>query len=201
MNKQTNVQVTAFATGVAVIVIWLLGYFVPDLMAEAPKGLEAALTGMIVFLLGLVMKPDAEFKNLGKGNASRSLAAMAAITLPFIAGCSSNPVKEAETPEQQAYALYGSYVIAVEQAADLVEDPDTPAAVKASIKQYEPVATQAAVTLRNAVRSAAQAREAVAAGESTRERLTLAIAQLNDKLAAAGASIRAFVNLVENATS
>ncbi len=55
MNQRTNVQVVGVAAGVTTIVIWLLGYFAPALMATAPTGLEAAITGIITVIVGSSM--------------------------------------------------------------------------------------------------------------------------------------------------
>ena len=64
MNGSTNVQVVGLAAGLATIVMWLLGFFAPELMASAPTGLEAAITGIFSVLVGLLMKPDAGIKAL-----------------------------------------------------------------------------------------------------------------------------------------
>jgi len=48
MRTSTNVGIAA---GLATILMWLLGYFSPDLMAAAPVGLEAAITGVIAVVV------------------------------------------------------------------------------------------------------------------------------------------------------
>ena len=49
----------------------------------------------------------------------------------FFAGCSNmNPIAKADSTEQQAYAVYGTYVLFLERAADIAEDPRTPHSVK-----------------------------------------------------------------------
>lgn len=57
MNKQTNIQTIGAAAGSTTILLWLLGYFQPELMATAPTGLEAAITGVIAVAAGSVFKP------------------------------------------------------------------------------------------------------------------------------------------------
>lgn len=47
MGNTTNVKVVGFAAGVTTILIWLLGYFYPELMEVAPTGLEAGITAVI----------------------------------------------------------------------------------------------------------------------------------------------------------
>jgi len=59
INQNTNTQVTFVGALMAVIVMWLIGHFAPELMAVAPAGLETAIGGVIVFLLGLVTPHDA----------------------------------------------------------------------------------------------------------------------------------------------
>lgn len=50
-----------------------------------------------------------------------------------IPGCASNPVTHAKTLRQQAYALYGQYVIFQGKAAELKQDSVTPARVKLAL--------------------------------------------------------------------
>ena len=64
MNGSTNVQVSAIATFVSVTILWLAGYFFPDLMATAPEMLGELFTGALIVLAGLFFKPDAGIKSL-----------------------------------------------------------------------------------------------------------------------------------------
>lgn len=64
MNGSTNVQVIGGAGAFAMIVIWLLGYFLPELMATAPTGLEAGITVLFSIGAGVLFKHDAGFKSL-----------------------------------------------------------------------------------------------------------------------------------------
>ena len=50
-----KIQATGLGAMIAVVAIWLMGYFVPDLMATAPVGLEAALTGGLSVLMGWIV--------------------------------------------------------------------------------------------------------------------------------------------------
>lgn len=68
MNGSTNVQVVGISAGLATIVMWLLGYFAPELMASAPTGVEAAITGIFSVTVGLFLKPNAGIGSLpGRG--------------------------------------------------------------------------------------------------------------------------------------
>jgi hypothetical protein len=55
-------------------------------------------------------------------------------TLILLVGCTVNPMKEAETSEQKAYALYGVYVISQGKAAALFQDPSVPEKAKQALK-------------------------------------------------------------------
>ncbi len=76
----------------------------------------------------------------------RWLVATAAMGL-FLAGCPTNPVKQAETFEQKAYALYGTYVIFQGKAAELVQDAATPERVKQGLRDADKVAYPVAESL------------------------------------------------------
>jgi len=46
MGNETSVKTVGIGASAAVILMWLLGYYQPELMATAPTGLEAAFTGL-----------------------------------------------------------------------------------------------------------------------------------------------------------
>ena len=58
MNSKTNVTVVGIAGGAATIILWLLGFFQPELMNEAPTGLEAAITTVIAGVAAYVLPQD-----------------------------------------------------------------------------------------------------------------------------------------------
>jgi len=64
VNGSTNVQVIGGAGAFALIVIWLLSFFFPELMETAPTGLEAGLTVLFTIGAGVMFKPDAGIKSL-----------------------------------------------------------------------------------------------------------------------------------------
>lgn len=49
---ERKIQATGLGAMITVIAIWLMGFYMPELMATAPVGLEAALTGGISVLAG-----------------------------------------------------------------------------------------------------------------------------------------------------
>lgn len=58
MSTSTKVHTVGFAAGLATVFMWLTGYFAPELMAEAPVGLEAAITGIFSVLTGYILKDN-----------------------------------------------------------------------------------------------------------------------------------------------
>lgn len=67
-------------------------------------------------------------------------------------GCESiNPVGKAETLEQRAFAVYGTYVIFAEQAADLAENDALPRSVRLALVTAEERASPVINSLLNAV--------------------------------------------------
>ena len=54
MGNTTTVTTVGLAAGLATVVLWLLGAYAPDLMANAPAGLEAAITGIFAAGVGYI---------------------------------------------------------------------------------------------------------------------------------------------------
>lgn len=76
----------------------------------------------------------------------RMLVATAAMAV-FMACTGINPVKQAETFEQKAFALYGTYVVFQGKAAELVQEPAVPQDVKDSLRAADRVSYPAAESL------------------------------------------------------
>ncbi len=88
----------------------------------------------------------------------KSIRVMAlALALAIIPACASLPIETtvaaARTPDQRAYALLHSYAAMLEEAADIVGDPATPAEARAALARAERAATPAAEALRAAMRA------------------------------------------------
>ena len=64
VNGSTNVQLVGLAAALATILIWILSHYAPALMADAPAGLEAAMTGIFTVIVGTLAKPNAGIKQL-----------------------------------------------------------------------------------------------------------------------------------------
>lgn len=98
-----------------------------------------------------------------------------------LAGCqSANPMKAAETPEQRAYAAYGTFVIAQETAADLVEDASIPDGVRLRIIQAEERAKPVADSLLDAYMGFLVIKAEFEANETTEARFIAASRELDD---------------------
>lgn len=97
------------------------------------------------------------------------------------AACSQvNPVAQAETAEQKAYAAYGTYVIFAEKAADLAERPDISNSVKLALINAEERAGDVADDVLDTVLEVDQIRGEVVAGTTGEERLLIVLTNLND---------------------
>lgn len=59
------------------------------------------------------------------------------ITMAVLAACTANPIKQAETFEQKAYALYGTYAIFQGKAAELVNDATVSERVRQGLRDVD----------------------------------------------------------------
>ena len=92
-----------------------------------------------------------------------------------LAGCqSANPIGAAETSEQRAYAAYGTFVIAQETAADLVEQQNIPRGVRLRIIQAEERAKPVADSLLDAYTEFLIVKAEFDAGDTSEQRLIVA---------------------------
>lgn len=111
----------------------------------------------------------------------------ALLLLSVLAGCQTNPFRTAQTAEQKGDAVYGVYVIAKEQGAELLKDATIPDAAKrplaeAMVASAEPAGQlQDAVTAYSAVASADNAQKitaALAAAQPLINRLVTALVKV-----------------------
>jgi hypothetical protein len=72
-------------------------------------------------------------------------------TLPFGGTAIENPIAAARTLDQRAFALLNAYAAVVEEATDIVRDPQAPIGLKRALGQAERVATPATEALQIAV--------------------------------------------------
>jgi hypothetical protein len=102
------------------------------------------------------------------------LAAMAAL-LP---ACASNPLKAADGPDEKAYAVLGSYAIYQRQALKIKADTSLPASVRDAVVKADAAAYPILRTLDASLSSFLDAKAALDAGTTTKEKLAIALANL-----------------------
>lgn len=99
-----------------------------------------------------------------------------------LAGCQgANPIRAAETPEQRAYAAYGTFVIFQERAAIIAEQENIPRDIRLRIiaaeERAKPTADSLMLTLLEFIRVKAEFDTAVDEGDP---RLVALTGNLND---------------------
>lgn len=117
--------------------------------------------------------------------------------LVVIASCAYNPVKDAQTPEQKAYALYGEFVVFEEAGAKLMQSTDVPVNVKAVIRDADSKAKPLADKLLDASLEVLKVRAAVKAGADTPARLQIVEDNLAQWYASAAPRITDLVHAVK----
>lgn len=110
------------------------------------------------------------------------MTAITVLTVFFLQGCAVNPVQQAETLEQKAYATYGTFVIFQERGAALVKDPAVPESAKRAISQAAVEAKMVVDPMVETAQLAADIREAVEAGTTDGEKLLIVNYNLADWL-------------------
>jgi hypothetical protein len=91
------------------------------------------------------------------GSLLQTLGILGLVAL-LLGGCTANPVKEAESFEQKAYALYGVYVISQGKAAALFQDPAVPEKAKLVLKVANDRSYPVAVSLVDAAEEVGEIR-------------------------------------------
>jgi hypothetical protein len=125
---------------------------------------------------------------------------LVAVFAMLMAACeTSNPVAEAETPEQKAFAIYGTYVVFSEQAAILSATKTIPASIRLGLVEAEEAAKPAADALKAAYDQAVGIAKEVALGTSTEERYVIAVGNLNRWITDAAPAITALKTAVQGA--
>jgi hypothetical protein len=158
--------------------------------------------GLFVTFLGFLNTPTPPTTPSKEGGFTRPLmlAFLLAIAVPttfLLPGCANSPVKQAETVEQKAYALYGTYVIFQEKAAELVRDSTTPENVKQSLRDADRIAYPVAESLVDAVIEVEAIRQQVSTGMTSEEKLTIAISNLSTIYFSAAPKLLAVVAAVK----
>jgi hypothetical protein len=110
----------------------------------------------------------------------RALIGIAVLALVAVAGCKAltAPVEVAQTPEQKAYALYGTFVVFEEAAASIATDATTATAIKNIIKKADATAKPAADALLASARQVITIQTQLADGKTPEEKLDVATKNL-----------------------
>ena len=126
--------------------------------------------------------------------------ALVLTVLATLGACASlNPVSKADTAEQKAYALYGTFVVFEEQAAKLVSSSEVPENVKQALRDADKAAKPAADSLLDGVQQVLTVKRELAAGTTTNEKLSIAVANLAGWYASAKPKVESLVSAVKGA--
>lgn len=109
------------------------------------------------------------------------LAAMVALCFALVSleGCgAANPVKAAQTVDQKAYAIYGEFTVAEEQAAIFVHSADATPEFKSAIKSADAAAKPVVDAMLAAVLEVTAIRAQLSEGATTEAKLAIATANL-----------------------
>lgn len=122
------------------------------------------------------------------------------VALVALSGCATvgGPVAAAETVEQRAFALYGTFAVFEETAADIVEDEAVPVEIRRAIQSADSRAKPVVDSMLAAALEANRIRLQVAAGTNTTERLLIVVGQLEGWIARAGPLVDGLVASVRD---
>lgn len=106
-------------------------------------------------------------------------AAVCVVAMMALSACGSlNPVSRAETASQKTYALYGTFVVFEEQAAQIAQDSNVSLEVKRSLAAADAVAKPVMDKSVDLALTVDGIREDLAEGNSTEELLVIATENL-----------------------
>lgn len=122
------------------------------------------------------------------------------LILLIVACARFDPIGNAETLEQKAFATYGTFVIAEETAAELMGSPNVPDTVKVTIQTMDGIAKPAADILLDVALEVAQARAALQLNPdaSLVDKLNVAVGALDAAYRDAKPKIDALQSVVAN---
>jgi hypothetical protein len=123
---------------------------------------------------------------------------VAVATLP---GCATvNAYDQAESVQQRAFALYGTFAVIEERAADMIEDRRIPKTVRQRLQQLDKLTKPAADVMYNlAIQLDSARRTANLMDGATPDKITALTLQLSQAIATLAPRVTAMVNAVESA--
>jgi hypothetical protein len=116
--------------------------------------------------------------------------------LILLAACSSNPFKTAQSVEQKGDALYGSYVIAKEQGATLLNNPSIADSAKRPLAEAMVSSKEPADALQDSLIEYSKVKTQIAAGTTPEERLAIVEREVSGWIATATPLINKLVEIV-----
>jgi len=128
------------------------------------------------------------------------LLGLFAVLVLSASSCSTiNSVATAQTPQQKAYAIYGTFVVFEEQAAMVVANPNLPPAALSAIKTADAKAKPVADSLLAATQTVLMVNSQLAAGKTTADKLTIANSELANWVTQATPLVNDLITAVEGA--
>lgn len=119
--------------------------------------------------------------------------------LLLLAACQVNPFKTAETVEQKADALYGSYVIAKEQGADLLMNQAIADEIKRPLAEAMVASKPLGDSGQNLLIQYSVIKEQVRQGQTSADRLATVEREIGGWIASATPVIQNLINAVSGA--
>ena len=123
------------------------------------------------------------------------------LVLMLVTGCaavrSANPVASAETTEQRAYALYGTFVVFEERAVPIVRNRAVHLSVRRAIQKADRIAKPLADELYRFTIDLSRARRAVAKGGQPSEVIPPLISQVERSIIRLKPALKALQSAVE----
>lgn len=129
-------------------------------------------------------------------NVSARIYLFPLLLLFALSGCAVNPFHTAQTVEQKGDAAYGQYVIAKEQGAALLNDPNIPEGAKRRLAQAMVASKEVADSLQDALIEYSLIKGELSSGTSSQERLVIAQENISRWLAQAQPVINELVAAV-----
>lgn len=125
---------------------------------------------------------------------------MALFVILSLPGCATvgGPLKAAETVEQKAFALYGTFVVFEEAAVTVVQNEQLPRSVRRAVQNADAKAKPVVDSLLDAVLEVQKIRLQVEAGTNTTERLLIVTANLENWIDRAVPVVNNLIGAVRN---
>lgn len=120
----------------------------------------------------------------------RIMFAVLALAGCLVAACATiNPFAAAKGPDEKAYAVLGTYQVAQRQILKIVNDTTVSTSLRQAAANADAAAVGVLRSLNQALDKYLDARDALAAGATTKDKVAIAIANLNDWVIQAQAAV------------